>query len=402
MAMGLDKIWKVDKRSIKCENGSEFLFEGLFRNVDKIKSLEGLDGAWVEEAHKVSHDSWELLLPTVRKDGSEIWVSFNPKFEDDDTYQRWVANPPADAVVVQVNYTDNPWFPKVLRKEMESDKKRDKTLYEHKWRGKPVGVGGRVFPAFDKKVHIRQFDQETIAKKGNCIMAMDPHSHYYPFCVWLAVIPKNDRGRWPEDFYRHIYAEWPTFDDLGGYYWELRKKLFYSGTLNDMAREIYAKDGGEYGATVIKRLIDTRFAKGSGGSSWATDTIGIVEEFAKRENGGLKFECPWEKHIDIQREIIRTDMLWNTAAPVSAFNEPGFSVDPSCKNLIVSLANHRLEEERDGSGSKEKESERFKDPCDALRIAFAGLQDFTYRAPGFGESNLLSDILANQSGSWMK
>jgi phage terminase large subunit len=400
--MGYDKIWHVDKRHIRCDNGSEFIFEGLFRNVDKIKSLEGLDGAWVEEAHNVSKDSWELLLPTVRKDNSEIWVSFNPKFEDDDTYQRWVINPPDGCISVEVNYHDNPWFPGVLRKEMEQDKARDRVLYEHKWLGKPVGTGGRVFPAFDKKVHIREFNRQVIAETGNCFMAMDPHSHYYPFCVWLAVIPKNKRMRWPEDFYKHVYAEWPTFDDLGGYYWELRKKLFYNGTLADMARELYATDGIDHGIRIEKRFIDTRFAKGAGGSNWSTATSGIVHEFAKQDNGGLKFELPWEKHIDIQREVIRSDMLYNVHAPVSEFNEPSFSVDPACKNVIVSLANHRLEEEQKGDGSREKESDKFKDPCDAVRICYAGLNDFKYKKPGQDAEGLSSLLSMPQTGSWMR
>jgi hypothetical protein len=207
---------------------------------------------------------------------------------------------------------------------------------------------------------------------------------------------------WPEDFYKHVYAEWPTFDDLGGYYWELRKKLFYQGTLQDMAREIYAKDGGEFGVKITKRVIDTRFAKGAGGSNWSTATSGIVTEFAKSENGGLKFECPWEKHIDIQREIVRTDMLYNVHAPQNEFNEPAFSVDPSCKNVIISLANHRLEEEKDGSGSREKESEKFKDPCDALRIAYAGLQGFTYKPPTKSGGSDLHKLLTPRPGSWMK
>ncbi|MGU7665147.1 phage terminase large subunit, partial [Escherichia coli] len=84
-----------------------------------VKSTEGIDICWVEEAQTVSADSWDVLTPTIRQEGSEIWISLNPGEEDDPTYQRFVANPPDNSVVVEVNYYDNPWFPDVLRQEME-------------------------------------------------------------------------------------------------------------------------------------------------------------------------------------------------------------------------------------------------------------------------------------------
>lgn len=374
-SMGLDKCWTITDRSISCSNGSEFFFEGLFRNVDKIKSYEGIDICWVEEAHNVSEDSWELLTPTVRKEQSEIWVSFNPKYENDNTYQRFVANQPANAMIKQVNFNKNPWFPEVLRGEMERDKARDIVLYQQKWLGKPVGTGGKIFPAFDRKLHVKEFDRELIAKKANCFMAMDPHSHYYPFCTWIAIIPKNDRQNWPEDFHKHIYAEWPTFEQLGGYYHELRKKLFYKGNLAGIAKEIYARDGTEWGIKIFKRFIDSRYAKGSGSWNWSTSTLGIVELFAQEENGGLSFETPFEKQIDAQRQVIHSDMLYNKHAPVNQLNEPSFSVDPACKNTIICLQNHRLEED------SEREDDKYKDPCDALRINYSGLVDFQYKDP---------------------
>ena len=85
-----------------------FLFLGLSNNISKVKSYEGLDVCWVEEAESVSYTSWETLIPTVRKKGSEIWVSFNPNDEMDDTYQRFVVNPPPDAYVKKVNYNSEP------------------------------------------------------------------------------------------------------------------------------------------------------------------------------------------------------------------------------------------------------------------------------------------------------
>lgn len=118
--------------------GSEFMFYGIKNNPTKIKSLEGIDICWMEEAEAVSKESWEILIPTIRKPGSEIWVSYNPKNILDDTHQRFVISPPDDICLLTVNYSDNPWFPEVLRLEMEECKRKDYDLYLHIWEGEPV------------------------------------------------------------------------------------------------------------------------------------------------------------------------------------------------------------------------------------------------------------------------
>lgn len=123
---------------INLATGSEFLFYGIKNNVTKVKSLEGVDICWVEEAEAVSKDSWDVLVPTIRKEGSEIWVSFNPKNMLDDTYQRFIVHPPSDIYAVKVNHDSNPYFPGVLRREMEECRERDYDLYLHIWEGEPV------------------------------------------------------------------------------------------------------------------------------------------------------------------------------------------------------------------------------------------------------------------------
>jgi phage terminase large subunit len=97
--------FEITDHEIRHENGSLFLFEGLRHNVTKIKSLEGIDIAWVEEAERVSKTSWDVLIPTIRKAGSEIWVNFNPDLEDDPTYVRFVVNPPPNAWVARSRAT---------------------------------------------------------------------------------------------------------------------------------------------------------------------------------------------------------------------------------------------------------------------------------------------------------
>ena len=117
-AMGFGEYFEVLENEIRCVNGSKFSFTGLANNtVESIKSYEGVDIVWVEEAQTVSKKSWDILIPTIRKPGSEIWVSFNPDLDSDDTYKRFVIDTPEDAAVVKINWSDNPWFPKVLNKE---------------------------------------------------------------------------------------------------------------------------------------------------------------------------------------------------------------------------------------------------------------------------------------------
>lgn len=136
--LGLSKYFEITRDAIRCNNGSEFFFKGIQNNINEIKSIEGIDYCWVEEAQSVSENSWEVLIPTIRKENSEIWVTFNPDREEDATFQRFVKSPPPDCITALVNFYDNPWFPDVLQKEMEYCKEVDYGKYEHIWLGKTV------------------------------------------------------------------------------------------------------------------------------------------------------------------------------------------------------------------------------------------------------------------------
>jgi phage terminase large subunit len=127
--------FKATQREITHANGSLFIFDGLRYNPTKIKSLEGVDVAWVEEAERVSEDSWQILIPTIRKSGSEIWVTFNPDQETDPTYRRFVQNPPPGAWVAKVSSTDNPWLPAELKAEREYLYRVDPDAAAHVWGG---------------------------------------------------------------------------------------------------------------------------------------------------------------------------------------------------------------------------------------------------------------------------
>lgn len=133
--MSLRTLYTVQQNAIIGPNGTEFFFAGLLHNVSNIKSAEGVDIVWVEEAQSVSDDSWDTLIPTIRKDGSEIWISFNPRLDTDPTYKRFVIDPPATATLMKLSWRDNPWFPDVLRVEMEDDRARNPEKYRHIWEG---------------------------------------------------------------------------------------------------------------------------------------------------------------------------------------------------------------------------------------------------------------------------
>lgn len=135
-AMGLESEFDIQRDYIRApKSGAEFFFAGLKDGADKIRSYEGVDVCWVEEAHRVSEASWQTLTPTIRKPGSTIVVTFNPQLETDATYVRFVKNKPSNAIVKKISWRDNPWFPEELRVEMEDLKARDYDSYLNVWEG---------------------------------------------------------------------------------------------------------------------------------------------------------------------------------------------------------------------------------------------------------------------------
>jgi len=145
-ALGLETFYDVTQATIRGKNGSEFNFVGLKNNVANVKSYEGVDICWVEEAQTVSRSSWNTLVPTIRKEKSEIWITFNPELETDETFQRFVVHAPDNAIVRKINWSDNPWFPKTLQEEKDALKSRDIQAYNNVWEGLcRVTVDGAIF-----------------------------------------------------------------------------------------------------------------------------------------------------------------------------------------------------------------------------------------------------------------
>ena len=145
--LGLEAFFEVQETCIKGVNGSIFLYSGLASHtVSSIKSYSNVDICWVEEADSVGKKEWDILLPTIRAKDSEIWISFNPSLVSDETYQRFVVNPPDGAIVVKVGWQDNPYFPDVLNKERLNLLRQDPVGYDNVWEGKArVAAEGAIY-----------------------------------------------------------------------------------------------------------------------------------------------------------------------------------------------------------------------------------------------------------------
>ncbi len=132
----LAAYYEIGENFIRSHDGRiRFIFAGLRRNVDSIKSKAKVLVAWVDEAENVTENAWQKLLPSVREEGSEVWVTWNPESPDSATHKRWRVNPPDNCMTVKVNWQDNPWFPDVLNQERINDQTKRPLIYQHIWEG---------------------------------------------------------------------------------------------------------------------------------------------------------------------------------------------------------------------------------------------------------------------------
>lgn len=148
-ALGLGTFYEVLEHEIRGKNGSRFFFVGLSdMTADTIKSFEGCTRVWCEEAQAITQRSWRILTPTIRAADSEIWATYNPELETDETHRMAVLNPPPGTISIEMNYADNPWFPAVLEAERVHAQATMKAEdYSHIWDGrcKPAVEGAIYF-----------------------------------------------------------------------------------------------------------------------------------------------------------------------------------------------------------------------------------------------------------------
>lgn len=203
--LGLHLWFIVTKDSIKSSSGSDFIFKGLYNNEQGIRSTEGVDICWVEEAQSVREASWRSLLPTIRKPGSEIWITFNLMDEADATYQRFVANPRKNSIVLKLNYDSNPFLPDTMREEMEEDKARDYHMYEHVWLGMPLRVTDAI--VLNKKYSVREFPDDLWLQAPRLHFGMDFGFSQDPTAVVRFFILENMR-----DGKSRLYIEYEAYE----------------------------------------------------------------------------------------------------------------------------------------------------------------------------------------------
>lgn len=171
--LGVADQFTVLNSEIQTPGGGVILFQGMQdHTAESIKSLEGFDWAWVEEAQTLSARSLEMLRPTIRADGSELWFSWNPRSSSDAVDDFLCGeHPPADAVVVHVNYSDNPFFPKELEGERQHDQKHNPVRYGHIWLGQyePMAVG-----AIWERDNFRRNRRDAAPALDRVLVAVDP------------------------------------------------------------------------------------------------------------------------------------------------------------------------------------------------------------------------------------
>lgn len=153
--LGLSDWFNITRTEITSTAGSQFIFKGLRHSIQEIKSTEGVDITWVEEAQAISENSWEILIPTIRKENSEIWISFNPDEDTDPTYKRFVTHTPPNSVIEKVGWQDNPYFPAVLDAERRYMLSIDPEAYQHVWEGSCRQISDAVI--FRGRVSVETF-----------------------------------------------------------------------------------------------------------------------------------------------------------------------------------------------------------------------------------------------------
>ncbi|WAL80966.1 PBSX family phage terminase large subunit [Pandoraea sp. XJJ-1] len=153
-----DHFRVLDNKIIGRKSGSEFMFYGLWRSIDEIKSLEGVDILWIEEAHNLTETQWKTLEATIRKAGSQIWVIFNPRLATDFVYKRFVLNPPRKTVVKRINFDENPFLSKTMLDVISAAKDEDYAEFEHIYLGVP-----------------KDDDEGTVIKRSWIMAAIDAH-----------------------------------------------------------------------------------------------------------------------------------------------------------------------------------------------------------------------------------
>lgn len=200
----------------KCKRIS-FVFVGLRHNLDSVKSKARILGAWIDEAENVSDVAWRKLLPTIREDGAEIWLSYNPESPDSATHRRFVESPPSGCIVTTINWDQNPWFPNILNQQRIDDLEKRPDIYDHVWGGTFLTLTDAQ--VFSGKYEVKEFDPENTWNgpyQGTDFgFAQDPTAAVrcwiYDDCLWID-FEAGKIGLELDDTAKFINDHIPNFD----------------------------------------------------------------------------------------------------------------------------------------------------------------------------------------------
>jgi len=219
-SLGLERWFEMTRQSIYCtRTGSEFIFKGLDRNINEIRSLEGVSRCWIEEANTTRLDSWLILDPTIRVPGSQIWISYNPEKDEDALHKKFVVDaPPPDAFVRKTSWRDNPWFEQTelhrLRLYMLQS---DQTNYDWVWEGETRQ--NWEAQVFRDKVFLENFGDDLIPLKARMYFGCDFGFADSPTCLLRCWIRPSIEGV-GEDLYidREAYSYGLELDEMAGFF----------------------------------------------------------------------------------------------------------------------------------------------------------------------------------------
>lgn len=256
----LQSFFIIQRDSIQSVFGSEIIFKGLRQNISEVKSTEGIQICWVEEAEKVAKDSWDVLIPTIREADSEILISFNPEDENSDTYTRFIEKDGKQIdqpglLKAWVNWWDNPWFPEVLRREKDWCLANDQEKYDHVWGGRPKKYGQAVI--FKEKLRVEDF--EPAPEGTQFYFGADWGFGVDPSCLVRMFI--RDRTLYID---REFYGYGIEIDDLprcfdlvdGSRKWTIRGDSARPDTISYMANKGFMCIGAEKGPNSVEDGIE--------------------------------------------------------------------------------------------------------------------------------------------------
>lgn len=253
--LGFTPWFSITQNSIRSRSGAEFIFQGLHGNEQTIKSTEGIDIVWVEEAQTVPESSWRTLTPTIRKEGSEIWITFNPENETDPTYRRYVLAPPPGAIVHHVNYDQNPYMSKTLEDERlydyskitlaENDEERQQAQadYDHIWLGMCRRISNELILA--SKCVLEGFDDDLWKKAERPLYGVDWGFSQDPTVMVRSFI--HDRILYVE---HEAYGVGVELNELGEFFSSVPEADRWSIKADNARPETISHCRGEFGLNI--------------------------------------------------------------------------------------------------------------------------------------------------------